>query len=137
MKKLGKVSNLLVVGVASIAGLCAVCAEVSATAYTFTSLGSGYSEWLSDKFTATYDKLYSKFKSTATVNTTLTMEPRTMKVLGSSAGKVSMSNFTAGVYKIGRHTDSVTGKSYWIKVENNGAIVSENYNIITSDVVQS
>lgn len=137
MKKFGKVSKLFVTGIASLAVICSVNAAVVATAYTFTSLGSGYNAWLSNKFTSTYDKLYSKFKSTANVNTTMTFEPFTAKVLGTSAGRVTLSNFTANVYKIGRHTSAVTGKSYYIKVTNTGNTVSGNYNIISSDVVQS
>ena len=137
MKKLSKATKLLVIGVICVVSLSTVSAAVSATVYTFDRLGDGYNEWLSDKFTATYDKLYSKFKSTDKVNTALTIEPKTGKIIGSSAGKVTLSNFAAGVYQIGRHTQSVTGKSYWIKVKNDGATVSGNYNIITSDVVQS
>ena len=137
MKKLSKATKLLVIGVICVVSLSTVSAAVSATVYTFDRLGDGYNKWLSDKFTATYDKLYSKFKSTDDVNTTLTIEPKTGKIFGSSAGEAVFTKLIAGVYQTKQHTASATGKSYWIKLKNDGATVSGNYNIITSDVVQS
>lgn len=137
MKKAKKIFMMLMISGFVFLGTMFVFAATSARGYTFTSLGSGYNQWLSDSFTNSNGMLFSKFKSTKTVSTTLTIEPFTSKYGGQSAGRIIITNPSSSSYAIRQHIYASQGQAYWIKVKNSGNTVSGNYNIISSDVYQS
>lgn len=137
MRKSKRLFLMLMISMSIFICITFVSAGTSAQGYTFNSLGSGYNQWLSNSFTNSNGMLFSKFRATQTVSTSLTIEPFTSKYGGQSAGKVVITNPSSSSYAIRQHIYASLGQSYWIKVKNSGNTVSGNYNIISSDVYQN